>query len=68
MFGIERQSWYFHKNRQEKIAFQEEILLKLVSEKRKIMPRIGSKKILFLIKKDLELHGIKIGRDNFLPL
>jgi len=65
LFGIERQSWYFHKNRQEKIAFQEEILLKLVSEKRKIMPRIGSKKILFLIKKDLELHSIKIGRDNF---
>ena len=65
MFGIKRQSWYFYKNRQEKIAFQEEILLKLVSEKRKIMPRIGTKKLLFLLEKDIKLQGIKIGRDNF---
>ena len=65
MFGVKRQSWYFHKNRQEKIAFEDELLIKLVSEKRKIMPRIGTKKLLFLFEKDLKLHGIKIGRDKF---
>lgn len=68
MFGITRQSWYFHKNRQEKLAFQEELLLKLVSEQRKIMPRIGVKKLQFLLNKDIELHGIKIGRDKFFSL
>ena len=65
MFGVKRQSWYFYKNRQEKLAFQEELLLKLVSEKRKIMSRIGTKKLLFLLEKDFKLHGIKIGRDKF---
>jgi transposase InsO family protein len=65
LFGIKRQSWYFHKNRQEKTAFQHELLIKLVSEKRKIMPRIGVKKLLFLLEKDIKLHGIKIGRDKF---
>ena len=65
MFGVKRQSWYFHKNRQEKLAFQEELLLKLVSEIRLKMPRIGTKKLHLLLKKDLDLHKIKIGRDKF---
>ena len=29
------------------------------------MPRIGTKKLLFLFEKDFKLHGIKIGRDKF---
>lgn len=62
---MKRQSWYFHKNRQENTAFQHELLIKSVSEKRKIMPRIGTKKLLFLLEKDIKLHGIKIGRDKF---
>ncbi len=65
MFGVSRQSWYFHKNRQEKIIFESEILLKLVLEIRELMPRIGTKKLLILLEKDIKLHGIKIGRDNF---
>lgn len=65
MFGVSRQSWYFHKNRQEKIIFESEILLKLVLEQRELMPRIGTKKLLILLEKDIKLHGIKIGRDNF---
>ena len=62
---MKRQSWYFHKNRQEKTAFEHEFLIKLVLEKRKIMPRIGTKKLLFLLEEDIKLHGIKIGRDKF---
>ena len=65
MFGVSRQSWYFHKNRQEKLVFESEILLKLVLEQRKKMPRIGTKKLIFLLKDEIKLHGIKIGRDNF---
>ncbi len=65
MFGVKRQSWYFYKNRQEKILFKEEVLMKLVLEKRKIMPRIGSKKLLFLFEDEIKMHGIKIGRDKF---
>ncbi len=65
MFGITRQSWYFHKNIQEKTAFEHELLIKLVLEKRKIMPRIGAKKLLFLLEGDIKLHEIKIGRDKF---
>lgn len=65
MFGISRQSWYFYKNRQEKLKFENEILLKLVLEKRKLMPRIGTKKLAFMLKDDMILQGIKMGRDNF---
>ena len=65
LFGISRQSWYAHKKRKEKVILENEILLKLVLEQRKLMPRLGAKKLLFLLKEDIKNHGIKLGRDKF---
>lgn len=37
----------------------------MVQEIRRYMPRIGSKKLYFLLKPKFITHGIKLGRDNF---
>lgn len=65
MFGVSRQSWYFYKKKHEKQMFQTELLLQLISEIRKKMPRLGCKKLLFLLKEDMKSHNIKMGRDMF---
>lgn len=36
---------------------------KLVVEQRRYMPRLGTRKVHFLIKNDLKVHQIKLGRD-----
>lgn len=49
-------------------SFQIEIVLELVAEKRRIMPRIGGKKLYHLLKDDLMKLGYKLGRDGFFKI
>jgi IS30 family transposase len=65
LFGISRQAWYFQKQETQKEALETEIILKSVNEKRKQMPRIGAKKLMYLLSDEFEGHGIKMGRDKF---
>ncbi len=65
MFGVSRQSWYFFKKQTEKQVFETEIILKLINRKRKLMPRIGAKKLLYLLSEEFKSQGIKMGRDKF---
>lgn len=69
MFGLSRQAYYKHKS--DRIKRKEELVIvrELVVRIRCKMPRIGTRKLYFLIKDELELLNIKIGRDvlfNFL--
>lgn len=43
---------------------QNEIILQYVAQERKDMPRLGTRKLFFLIKKKVEQHDIKMGRDR----
>ena len=49
-------------------SFQIEIVLELVAEKRRIMPRIGGKKLYHLLNDDLMKLGYKLGRDGFFKI
>jgi len=64
LFGISRQAIY----QQEAYCLQQEKeLLKvkqLVEDQRKLMPRLGTRKLYFLLKQSLLDNGIKIGRDK----
>lgn len=51
-----------------KESFQTEIVLELVSEKRKVMPRAGGKKLYHLLKDDFKKLGYKLGRDLFFEI
>lgn len=68
MFGLSRQAYYKHKS--NRIKRKELIVVReMVVRIRCRMPRIGTRKLYFLIKDELELLNIKIGRDvlfNFL--
>ena len=45
--------------------FKTEIILDLVAEKRRLMPRVGGKKLYDLLKNDFVRLGYKLGRDGF---
>jgi putative transposase len=47
---------------------KEEIILQLVYEIRKTLPRLGTRKLLFLLQPQLESHKIAIGRDYLFEL
>ena len=69
LFGISRQAVY---KREAYITQRVEELSKvkdLVIEQRRIMPRLGTRKLYYLLKKDFQRQSIKLGRDglfNFL--
>ena len=69
MFGLSRQSYYKNKTSRIKRNADLTIVRNMVMRIRCKMPRIGTRKLYYLIKDELNLLHIKIGRDvlfNFL--
>lgn len=66
MFGIDRQVYY----RKIRLRFNKQnkarLVVDMVLEIRKQMPRIGSKKLYYLLHQDLKT--LKIGRDKFIDI
>ncbi|MDP4206170.1 MAG: IS3 family transposase [Bacteroidota bacterium] len=67
LFGKSRQAYYQQGRHIYKASVKEEVVLKLVSEKRECMPNIGGKKLYREIQKRLG-QELRIGRDAFFDL
>jgi len=65
IFAISRQGYYKGRRAKEKASLNEEIIIDLVREQRKRMPRIGGVKLYRMLKADFSKSGIRIGRDKF---
>lgn len=61
--GISRQAHYKRLACQRTRSEQHTTVVELVSDERRHQPRIGTRKLHFMLKKPLEQAGIKIGRD-----
>lgn len=68
LFGKSRQAYYERRWHVERRALQRGLILDLVRQERKKVPGEGARKLLFVLKPLLALHGIQIGRDRFLAL
>ena len=67
-FGISRQAFYkAEKSMQEKIL-SEQMALEMVNEIRHRQPKIGGKKLYYLLSEDLHKLPSKIGRDSLFDL
>jgi len=60
-----RQSYYKALNREQKLFSQSNELMELIRPIRSQMPRIGGKKLYFMIGDSLQEKELKIGRDRF---
>lgn len=65
LLGVTRQSYYQYQRVRERKILQEEIIVQLVREIRKKLPKAGGKTMHPLLKDDLKRMDIKLGRDGF---
>ena len=63
LFGKSRQAFYEQKNEVNDKGLQDAIVLKLVGEIRRDLPRCGTDKLYHMLKVPFEQHSIKLGRD-----
>jgi len=68
LFGITRQAFYKHLKSTKKKLIEDHIVHQMVVNIRKDHPRMGTRKLYFLIKPDLEQSNIKMGRDTLFDL
>ena len=68
LFGKTRHAFYDHLWRQQDDTIKEEIILQLVHNIRTRLPRLGTRKLLFLLDPELRSHQIDIGRDALFDL
>jgi len=68
LFGKTRHALYDHLWRQQDDTVKEEIILQLVHKIRERLPRLGTRKLLFLLDPELRSHQIDIGRDALFEL
>lgn len=68
LFGKTRQAFYDHSWRGNDNQFQEAIIIDLVKRVRQSLPKVGTLKLIHILKDDLAAHDISIGRDSFFAL
>jgi transposase InsO family protein len=68
LFGKTRHAYYDHLWRSQNDTLKEEIILQLVYQIRSSLPRLGTRKLLYLLAPELESHGIAVGRDYLFDL
>lgn len=68
LFGKSRQAWYDLCDRAGEQQLSDTIVLKLVEEIRRELPRAGVPKLHYLLQPSLHAHNIKLGRDALYDL
>jgi len=62
---MSRQNYYKDHNRRKRKKVDEGLVEKLVEAERAVQPRLGGRKLYFMLKSELETAGVSIGRDRF---
>lgn len=68
LFGVTRQAYYSHFWRMQETSIEESIVMEMVKEIRMAQPKLGGKKLFYILKESIYSHDIKMGRDAFFDL
>jgi len=68
LFGRTRHAWYDHQWRSQDQLLQSELVLQMVIRIRQQLPRIGTRKLYYMLQSQWALHGVKMGRDQLFKL
>lgn len=66
--SMSRQNYYAARRQRQRREMDEELVVELVQEQRRVHPRIGGRKLLFLLQPELAEAGVTLGRDRFFEL
>ncbi|GAB3562443.1 hypothetical protein GCM10027578_15080 [Spirosoma luteolum] len=64
LFGVSRQSYYQAQQRRQRDQTTRNRVIELVRQQRRLMPRLGTRKLHYLLKQKLQEQRIKLGRDG----
>ena len=65
---MSRQNYYAARRLRRRREIDEDLVLELVGRERRMQPRLGGRKLLHLLRRDLVEAGADIGRDRFFEL
>ena len=68
LFGVSRQGYYQAQQQQQHKRQVGQQVSQLVQQHRRLMPRLGTRKLYHLIKASLDQQGLKLGRDGLFAL
>jgi len=68
LFGKTRQGWYKQQASLDNEVLRDAIILKHVQELRSHMPRLGTRKLHYLLAPELKVHNINLGRDKLFDI
>lgn len=68
LFGVSRQAYYQFKNRKIEREFEFVIIIEAVTKIRTRLKKIGTRKMLPMLRIELQKHDIQIGRDQLFAL
>lgn len=68
LFGITRQAYYSHFWKEQETSVEDSIVLNMISDIRRFQPKLGGKKLYYLLDDEIRSHQIKMGRDAFFDL
>ncbi len=66
--GITRQNYYARRQARQRRVVEAELVVALVLEERKVQPRLGARKLHFMLKGVLDQEGVSLGRDRFVEV
>lgn len=65
---MSRQNYYACRRQRQRIAIEEDLIVELVRRERRLQPRLGARKLVFMLNGELQELGVEIGRDRFFNL
>jgi putative transposase len=66
--GITRQNYYARRKARQRRQVDAGLVVALVIEERKVQPRLGARKLHFMLKGVLQKEEVRLGRDRFLEV
>ncbi len=68
LLGVSRQGYYQAKSRESRVAAETGTILGLVAAQRRVLSRLGGRKLHYLLAPALATQGIKCGRDRLFTI
>ena len=65
---MSRQNYYAARRLRQRRQIDEAMILELVRRERRMQPRLGGRKLLHLLRAELDEAGVEVGRDRFFEL
>ncbi|MEI7903708.1 MAG: IS3 family transposase [bacterium] len=63
--GITRQNYYARRRERQRQTVDADLVVNLVRQERQMQPRLGGRKLLHLVSKELRANKVEMGRDRF---